>query len=123
MFQSSSNISRFFGPETEPDFLEASSQMLENCVWEEESLKMISGHYKDGSPIPAGLLKNLIASRSAKGAYKTLWDVFLSTYDMFLHSRAKVDTATIAMDLFREILGVEIINGTNFGANFPHLSK
>ena len=97
--------------------------MLENWVWEEESLKMISGHYKDGSPIPADLLKNLIGSRSVNGAYDTLWDVFLATYDMSLHSRGKADTATIARDLFREIFDVEIINGTNIGATFPQLSK
>ena len=97
--------------------------MLENWVWEEKSLRMMSGHFKNGSPIPAALLQNLIASKNANVGAKTLGQIFLATYDLMLHSRGKADTATIAKDLYRELLGIEVINGTNRAATIKHLSK
>jgi Zn-dependent oligopeptidase len=39
-------VCRFAGYHVERDFLEAPSQMLENWCWEEEPLKMMSGHYE-----------------------------------------------------------------------------
>ena len=97
--------------------------MLENWVWEAESLKLMSGHFKDGSPIPSDLLENLVASKSANQGGDLLGQIFLVTYDLMLHTQGKADTMAISKNLYRELLGIERINGTNFGANFVHLSK
>ena len=97
--------------------------MLENWVWEAESLNLMSGHFKDGSPIPSDLLENLVASKSANQGGFLLRQIFLATYDIMLHTRGKADTMAIAKDLRRELLGIESINGTNKGATFRHLSK
>ena len=97
--------------------------MLENWVWEEESLKLMSGHFKDGSPIPTDLLKNLVASKSANEGGKSLRQMFFATYDFMVHTRGEADTVQLAKVLYKELLGIEKIEGTNIGANLGHLSK
>merc|ERR1719430_1595709 len=118
---SRTNISTFYGVKVEGDFVETPSVMLENWVWEAESLKLMSGHFEDGSPIPSDLLENLVASKSANQGGLLLGQIFLATYDLRLHTRGKADTMAIAKDLYRELLGIESINGTNKGATFGHL--
>ena len=44
--------------------------MLENWVWQKDSLKLMSGHYQDNSSIPDDLLKNLINSKKANEKLK-----------------------------------------------------
>jgi len=119
---STTDTSRFFGTNVERDFVEAPSQMLENWVWEEESLRLMSRHYRDETPLPKEMLDKLVASRNANAGGFTLRQVFLATFDQRLHSSSgPVDTATLIRDTYREIVGIETIEGTNFAAIFGHL--
>jgi Zn-dependent oligopeptidase len=56
----------------ETDFLEAPSQMLENSVWENESIKLMSKHFKDRSPISEQLLNDLIKAKSVNAGHFNL---------------------------------------------------
>lgn len=119
---SKADTSRFFGTNVERDFVEAPSQMLENWVWEEESLRLMSKHYKDGTALPKEMLDKLMASKNANAGGFTLRQIFLATFDQRLHSSgSKVDTASLIRDTYKEIVGIDTIEGTNFAAIFGHL--
>jgi len=118
---SRTNLSSFYGTDVARDFVEAPSQMLENWVWEEESLKLMSGHYKDNSPIPAELLKALANSKKANEGAKSLRQIYFGTYDITVHTQPEVDSMALSRDIYMDVIGIEKINGTNIGANLGHL--
>ena len=97
--------------------------MLENWVWEKDSLKMISGHYEDGSPIPQHLLDNLIASRLANIGSDSLHLLYTASYDLILHTHNDTDTEKLSRELYQDFFGMERIEGTNLGATLSHLSR
>lgn len=119
---SQTQTSSFFGTNVERDFVEAPSQMLENWVWQEESLRLMSRHYKDGSPLPKEMLDKLVASKNANAGGFNLRQVFLATFDQRLHTMDTApDTAQLVRDIYKEIVGIDTIPGTNFAAIFGHL--
>ncbi|XP_023238829.1 thimet oligopeptidase-like [Centruroides sculpturatus] len=109
------------GANVEWDFVEAPSQMLENWCWEPETLRRMSGHYKDGSPLPDNILQSLVHSRLANVGYFNLRQVALSMLDYNIHTNPKADTRQIYHDLSCSLLGIPPTEGTNFAANFGHL--
>lgn len=78
------------GTSVERDFVEAPSQMLENWVWELEPLRRMSGHCKDGSPIPEDLVQALMKSRVANAGVFNLRQILLATFDQTIHTMPKV---------------------------------
>jgi thimet oligopeptidase len=119
---SQTDTTRFCGAgAVERDFVEAPSQMLENWCWEEEPLKMMSGHYLDNSEIPKEILDKLVASRKANAGAFNLRQIILGTFDQKIHTRGKADTMQIFADTYKNILGVETVQGTNMPANFAHM--
>ena len=118
---SRTNLSYFNGINVERDFVEAPSQMLENWVWQEESLRLMSSHYKTKEPIPTEVLAKLVASQKSFAGAKALRQMFFATYDQMLHTRAKADSAAIAKVLYKELFGIDRIDGGNIGASLSQL--
>ena len=115
------NHPRFAGFETEWDFVEAPSQIMENWMWEPEVLRQFARHHESGEPIPAELVEQLVAARDQNVGLKTLRQVFLGKLDLALHATADpvdVDAA------YRECFAFTLLpfpEGTRFPAGFGHL--
>ncbi|KAK2705101.1 hypothetical protein QYM36_017217 [Artemia franciscana] len=120
---SKAEFKKFSGTRVERDFVEAPSQMLENWCWQEEPLKRMSGHYKTGEPLPSDLMATLRASRLANAAGFNLRQIILATFDQKVHTETVTDTEKLFSDLYKTILDVETIPGTNFAGTFNHLAS
>ncbi|MGZ3709445.1 MAG: M3 family metallopeptidase, partial [Bdellovibrionota bacterium] len=111
------------GSSVAQDFVEAPSQMLENWVWQPQVLALLSGHYLDHSQkLPQDLLNRMIQARDYQRGYYYARQVMLALTDMTYHvSDSAVDTAATYNQLYKEIIGVEPIQGGHFAAGFSHL--
>ena len=72
--------------------------MLENWIWEPESLHRMSAHYKDGSKIPDDLLEKLINSKKANAGVFNQRQIVLGTFDQTIHTSEQVVFNAVASD-------------------------
>lgn len=112
---------RFAGTNTETDFVEAPSQMLEHWVWRPEILAGFSRHVETGEPLPKELLDSMIAAKNLDSGVFTMRQIYFAELDMAYHSGgAEKDTTAIARDL-HPIMGFEAPEDTYWQAGFGHL--
>lgn len=67
------------------DAIEIISQLMENWGWQEQSLRLMSQHYKTGKPLPARLLNKLVNARKFHAALQMLRQIELSLVDFMIH--------------------------------------
>ena len=78
------------------DAVELPSQFLENWCWEPEAIRMLSGHYESGEPLPESMLEKLLAARNFQSAMQMVRQLEFSLFDFLIHQRAgSVDTCSI----------------------------
>ncbi len=112
----------FSGTNVNRDFVEAPSQMLENWVWEPESLAKLSGHYLDKSkPLPADLVQKMVAAKLHNSGVLYLRQASFATLDMEYHTLAPVDSTEVYARAMRDVMGIPIQEGTYPEASFGHL--
>lgn len=111
------------GIQTEWDFIEAPSQMLEEWAWDPATLATFAQHVKTNEPIPADLVKKMRrASEFGKGlqvrtqmAYARL---SLSCYD---RGPSEVNTNELTKTIFEKYRPYKYVDGTHFQCSFGHL--
>jgi thimet oligopeptidase len=114
-------LPRFSGTQTERDFVEAPSQIMENWVWEPAVLRRFARHYETDEPIPSELVEKMVAARDQNVALKTLRQVFYGHYDLALHGG---DGPADADEAYDELVHLTLLPphpGTHLGASFGHM--
>jgi thimet oligopeptidase len=112
---------RFAGYDTEWDFVEAPSQIMEHWMWQPEVLQQFARHYTTGEMIPSDLVERLVAARDQNIALTTLRQAFLGKFDLAIHTgHGDVDIEQATRDAFALTL-IPYHDGTHFAASFGHL--
>jgi thimet oligopeptidase len=112
---------RFSGAETERDFVEAPSQIMEHWVWQPSILARFARHHETGEPIPQDLIDRMIGSRYLNVGLRGAWQVSYGAEDMTMHaSREPVDIDTAMRDAFT-VTSLPFPEGTCSVASFGHL--
>lgn len=112
---------RFSGADTEWDFVEAPSQILEHWAWQADVLGRFARHHATGEPIPRALVDRLVASRDLDVALRTLRQCYLGIVDLRLHGPEQTrDVETIDREAFA-VWGLPYPEGTLYPVQFGHL--
>jgi len=112
---------RFSGANTEWDFVEAPSQILEHWAWQPDVLARFARHHATGEPIPRAMVERLVASRDLDVALKTLRQCYLGLMDLGLHGPEETrDIAAVDRAAFA-VWGLPYHEGTLYACGFGHL--
>jgi thimet oligopeptidase len=112
---------RFSGAETERDFVEAPSQIMQHWVWQPSVLARFARHHQTGEPIPTDLVERMAGSRYLNVGLRGAWQVSFGAEDMTMHaSREPVDIEVAMRDAFG-VTSLPYPDGTYSVASFGHL--
>lgn len=88
-------LATFSGTQTERDFVEAPSQIMEHWIWRADVLKRFARHYETGEPIPTELVDQLVAARRLNKAMFQLRQMQYGWWDQELHAGPDRDIDSI----------------------------
>ncbi|HET8571493.1 MAG TPA: M3 family metallopeptidase [Candidatus Limnocylindria bacterium] len=112
---------RFSGAETEWDFVEAPSQIMEHWVWQPEVMQRFARHYRSGEPLPDELARKMADSRYLNVGIRATRQVWLGSMDLALHTSTTVpDMDRVMRDAFA-VTGIAYPEDTFYLSGFAHL--
>jgi len=112
---------RFAGYNTEWDFVEAPSQIMEHWCWQTDVLRRFARHHETGEPIPDDLVDQLVAARDLHIALAMLRQVSFGQLDMQLHGPGETKDLDAITRETTEIGLFPYHPGTFYPAGFGHL--
>ncbi len=113
----------FSGIKTEWDFVEAPSQMLEEWVWDEETLRSFATNSK-GEAIPKELIKKMRAGREFGKGMWTQHQLFYAALSLNIYKQApaKIDLDKLMIKMQSHYSPFEYVDDTYFYTSFGHLN-
>jgi thimet oligopeptidase len=113
----------FSGVKTEWDFVEAPSQMLEEWVWDEETLRSFATNDK-GEPIPLALIQKMKAGREFGKGMWTQHQLFYAALSLGVYNQdpAKVDLDKLMAEIQSTYSPFGYVDDTYFYTSFGHLN-
>ena len=114
-------FARFSGAETEWDFVEAPSQIMQHWTWDPSVLARFAKHHATGDPMPAELVDQLARARFVNVGLKTAMQAYYGQLDLALHAEPVTPDMDLAMRKTFEVTGLPYPEGTFFLAGFGHL--
>ncbi len=115
------DLIRFSGFDTEWDFVEAPSQIMEHWMWQPSVLQRFARHHETDEPIPSDLVARLMAARDLNVGLSTMRQVYLGHFDLMLHATPDpVDLDRAYRESYEYTL-LPFHEGTFFPATFGHL--
>ena len=112
---------RFAGAETEWDFVEAPSQIMEHWTWDASVLDRFARHHETGEPMPPELLEQMVRARWLNVGVKIGIQAFYGTIDLALHAEPDVSDLDAALRRSYAVTGMPYPDGTFMLTGFAHL--
>jgi thimet oligopeptidase len=123
MFSGEHERVAFSGTRTEWDFVEAPSQMLEEWVWDAETLASFARNQK-GEVIPTSLVKKMRAGRDFGRGLWTKHQLFYAATSLNVYNKnpAEIDLDKLTATIQATYSPFGYVDGTHFYASFGHLN-
>ena len=112
---------RFAGAETEWDFVEAPSQIMEHWTWDASVLDRFAKHHETGEPMPRELLEQMIRARWLNVGVKIGMQAFYGGIDFALHAEEQATDPEEALRRSYAVTGMPYPEGTFMLTGFGHL--
>jgi thimet oligopeptidase len=112
---------RFSGAETEWDFVEAPSQIMEHWTWEPSVLRRFARHFATDEPMPDELIELMRTARFVDEGIKSSIQAFYGQLDLALHAEPVAPDLDEALQRTHAITGMPYPEGTFMLAGFGHL--
>jgi Zn-dependent oligopeptidase len=111
------------GNNTEQDFVEAPSQMLEEWTWDPATLATFARHHQTNEPIPATLVKQMRRASEFGKALGVRTQMVYAKLSLSIYDRdpKQVDTTTMVKELMTKYRPFPFVEGTHFQTSFGHL--
>lgn len=112
------------GLKTERDFVEVPSQILEEWIWDTETLQSFATHYETNKPIPASLVEKMKKAKDFGAGLTVRHQMFYASVSLNLYDTdpKNVDIDKLEQTLQNKLSPYKHVPGTHFTYNFGHLN-